>query len=108
VRGEVFDCGAVDELVGRGDAFFSAPPVEAQAAGLPQGDLLLTMQEAAALLGVSRFQMSALVKRMKLRVYETPTDMRRKLLRRSDVEALAQPRLKVQADDGDEGKAKAA
>ena len=57
----------------------------------------VTLQEAADILSVSRFQMSALVKRLKLKVYETPADRRRKLLRRVDVEALATPRLKTKA-----------
>jgi len=61
-----------------------------------RGDFV-TMQEAAELLGVSRFQVAAIVKRLNLRVYESQVDRRRKLIRRTDVEAAAQPRPKTDA-----------
>jgi len=54
------------------------------------------MQEAAEVLGVSRFQMAALVKRLKLQLYEKPADQRVKLLRRVDVEAASRPRPKTE------------
>jgi len=57
----------------------------------------VTMQEAADILGVSRFQMSSVVKRLKLKVFETPADRRRRLLLREEVERLAQPRPKAKA-----------
>ncbi len=57
----------------------------------------VTMQEAADLLGVSRFQVSTVVKRLKLKVFETPADRRRKLLLREEVLRLAQPRPKDEA-----------
>ena len=57
-----------------------------------QGGEYLTMQEAAALLGVSRYQVSRLVTRLGLRVYERPADRRIKLLRREDVETALRPR----------------
>jgi len=57
----------------------------------------VTMQEAADMLGVSRFQMAAVVKRLKLKVFETPADRRRKLLLREEVQRLAQPRPKTGA-----------
>jgi excisionase family DNA binding protein len=56
-----------------------------------EGEEYMTMQEAADRLGVSRFQVSRLVSRLKIPVYERPADRRIRLLSRADVEQLAKP-----------------
>lgn len=75
--------------VPRGGAIVSTPrPLE----GGDDGDEYVTLQEAATLLGVSRFQVSRLITRLQLPVYERPADRRIKLLRKRDVEAALRPR----------------
>ncbi len=51
----------------------------------------LTLQEAADLLGVSRFRMARMAKDQRLPVYSRPADRRIRLFRRSDVERLQEP-----------------
>ena len=70
---------------------------EARPAGRGAHGEYVTMQEAADILGVSRFQMSTVMKRLKLKVFETQADRRRKLLLREEVLRLAQPRPKTGA-----------
>lgn len=55
-------------------------------------DEFITLQEAEAILGVSRFTIWRLIKDGELTAYQAPADRRRKLVRREDVEALATPR----------------
>lgn len=74
---------------------------EAQPPG--EGEAYVTMQQAADILGVSRFQVSRLVSRLKVPIYERPADRRIKLLRRADVDQLGAPRRR-----GEAPKAKAA
>ena len=52
----------------------------------------LSLQEAADLMGVSRFKMWRLVRDGKLETFESERDRREKLVRRVDVEALIRPR----------------
>ncbi len=49
---------------------------------------LITLSEAAELLGVSRPTMGRIVQRVPLRTYPDPTDARAKLVSRADVRAL--------------------
>lgn len=56
----------------------------------------VTLLEAARLLGISRTKMWQLAQ--SLAIYELPTDGRVKLLKRSDVEALRQPRPRLASD----------
>lgn len=49
---------------------------------------LITLTEAAQLLGVSRPTMGRLVARVPLRTYPDPLDARAKLVRRADVQKL--------------------
>jgi predicted DNA-binding transcriptional regulator AlpA len=49
---------------------------------------LITLSEAAELLGVSRPTMGRIVLRVPLRTYPDPTDARAKLVSRADVRAL--------------------
>jgi excisionase family DNA binding protein len=51
----------------------------------------VTQAEAAALLGVSRWTLQERIRKAQLPVYSAPADHRRRLLRRADVEQLAQP-----------------
>lgn len=51
-------------------------------------DELMTMQEAAESLGVSRFKMGRLVRDGLIQAYVSPLDRRQKLVRRRDVDAL--------------------
>ena len=52
----------------------------------------LTLQQAADLMGVSRFKLWRLVRDGKLTAHVSERDRREKLVRRADVEALMQPR----------------
>ena len=49
---------------------------------------LITLSEAARVLGVSRPTMSRLVTKIPLVTYQDPLDSRAKLVRRADVQAL--------------------
>ena len=51
----------------------------------------LTMQEAAEVLGVTRFTISRLVRDGVLASYVSPLNRRQKLVKRADVEALREP-----------------
>ena len=53
--------------------------------------VFITVTEACALLGVSRWWMWDRIRRGELKTYALPKDRRLKLLRRADVEALRQP-----------------
>jgi len=55
-------------------------------------DEFITLQQAADDLGVSRFTMWRLIRDGELVAYQAPSDRRRKLIRRVDLEALKQPR----------------
>ncbi len=52
----------------------------------------LTLQEAADLMGVSRFKLWRLVRDGKLVAHQSERDRREKLVRRTDIEALMTPR----------------
>jgi excisionase family DNA binding protein len=52
----------------------------------------LTIQQAAELLGVSRFRMARLVRDQQLPIFERAVDKRVRWLRRADVQALLEPR----------------
>ena len=49
------------------------------------------VEEAAQLLGVTRFTISRLIRAGELTTFVSPLNRRKKLLRREDVEALRQP-----------------
>jgi excisionase family DNA binding protein len=51
----------------------------------------LDVEQAAELLGVTRFTISRLIRAGELTTYVSPLNRRKKLLRREDVEALRQP-----------------
>jgi hypothetical protein len=57
-------------------------------------DEYVTIQQAADLLGVSRFRMARIIKDQQLPVFERAVDKRIKWLRRSDVDGLLEPRPK--------------
>jgi excisionase family DNA binding protein len=52
----------------------------------------MSLQEAADALGVSRFTLWRLIRDEQLAAYQLPADRRRKLVKRSEVEALKRPR----------------
>jgi len=52
----------------------------------------LTLQEAADVMGVSRFKLWRLVRDGKLVAHQSERDRREKLVRRADVEAVIKPR----------------
>ena len=52
----------------------------------------LSLQEAADLMGVSRFKLWRLVREGKLAAHQSERDRREKLVRRADVEAVIRPR----------------
>ncbi|MDP9364858.1 MAG: helix-turn-helix domain-containing protein [Chloroflexota bacterium] len=56
------------------------------------GDEFVTMREAQEILGVSKFTMWRLVREGKLAAFQSEVDRREKLIRRSDLEGLRQPR----------------
>ncbi len=49
---------------------------------------VMTVQEAATYLGVSRFKLARLIRDGELRAYVTPLDKRRRLIKRADLDAL--------------------
>ena len=55
-------------------------------------DEFLTVQEAAQLMGVSRFTVWRRIKDGKLPVYEAGVDRRVRLVKRTDIESLMTPR----------------
>lgn len=55
-------------------------------------DEYLGLQEAADLMGVSRFTLWRLIRDGQLTAYQSEADKRRKLVRRADVEALREPK----------------
>jgi excisionase family DNA binding protein len=57
-----------------------------------EGDEYLTIQQAADLLGVSRFRMARLVRDQRLPTFERAVDKRVRWLRRTDVQAMLEPR----------------
>ena len=69
----------------------------------PPGEYV-TLQEAAEILGVSRFRMARLAADEELPVFTRPADRRVKLFKRGDVERLREP----QPLERQEGKALAA
>ena len=69
-------------------------------------DAFVTMSEAQEILGVSRFKIWQLVKEGKLPTFRSELDRREKLIRRSDLDAIRQPRAD-DADDRGQGKAAA-
>ncbi len=54
-------------------------------------DEFVSMREAQEILGVSNFTMWRMVRDGELVAYQSRTDRRKKLVRRSDLEALRQP-----------------
>lgn len=54
-------------------------------------DEYLSLQEAAELMGVSRFKLWRLLKEGKLTAYQSERDRREKLVSRREVEALIRP-----------------
>ena len=56
------------------------------------GDQYVTMTEAQAILGVSRFKIWQLVKDGRLPTFQSELDRRQKLIRRNDLDALREPR----------------
>lgn len=58
----------------------------------------VTMREAQEILGVSNFTMWQLVKRGELAAYQSATDRRKKLVRRSDLDALRAPKPIIDED----------
>lgn len=65
---------------------------------------LVTLGEAAELLGVSRFKIGRLIRDGLLVAFRSPLDARAKLVRRADLEALREP---VEIDPAETGKAAA-
>lgn len=63
----------------------------------------LTMAEAAAVTGTSRFQMSRLIKREGIPTYELPRDRRQKLIKEQDLEQLKTPRPRPEEPGGQPG-----
>ncbi len=49
---------------------------------------VMTVQDAADYLGVSRFKLARLIRDGELRAYVTPLDKRRRLIKRADLDAL--------------------
>jgi excisionase family DNA binding protein len=62
-------------------------------------DDFLTLQQAADLMGVHRITVWRLVRAGKLQMYQSETNRRVKLVKRSDVEALVRPRP-IEVDEG--------
>ena len=62
-------------------------------------DDFVTIQEAAQLVGVSRWTIWRLVKDGRLQTYESEINRRVKLIQRADIEALSCPRP-VEAEEG--------
>lgn len=58
----------------------------------------LGLREAAELMGVSRFTIWRLIRDGQLPAYQSQVDRRQKLVRRSDVESLMQPRRLPEPD----------
>lgn len=56
------------------------------------GEEFVTMREAQEILGVSSFTIWRMVRDGELRAYQSGTDRRKKLIRRSDLDALAKPK----------------
>ncbi len=54
---------------------------------VPEGEMM-TVQEAAGYLGVSRFKLARLIRDGELTTYTTPLDRRQRLVRRRDLDAL--------------------
>ena len=54
-------------------------------------DEFVSMREAQEILGVSNFTMWRMVREGELTAYQSRTDRRKKLVRRSDLESLRQP-----------------
>jgi hypothetical protein len=65
-----------------------------------QEDEFMTLGEATDLLGVSKFKMQSLVKQGMLRTFSNPLDLRERLVRREDVEALRRPRVMEVIEEG--------
>jgi hypothetical protein len=70
------------------------PPGDSEAGGAEE---YLTIQQAAQLLGVSRFRMARIIRDQQLPTFERALDKRVKWLRRVDVQALLEPRPRVKA-----------
>jgi len=66
----------------------------------------VTMTEAQEILGVSRFKIWQLVKEGRLQTFRSDLDRREKLIRRSDLETIGQPRAET-AFEEEQGKAAA-
>ena len=62
-------------------------------------DDFLTLQQAADLMKVHRITVWRLVRDGKLQMYQSETNRRVKLVKRTDVEALMRPRP-IEADEG--------
>lgn len=60
----------------------------------PADEEYVTIQQAAELLGVSRFRMARVIKDQQVPVFERALDKRVKWVRRADVQALLEPRPK--------------
>jgi excisionase family DNA binding protein len=67
----------------------------------------LDVEQAAELLGVTRFTISRLIRAGELPTYVSPLNRRKKLLRREDVEALRQP-VPIEPEDTKKAAAAAA
>jgi len=63
---------------------------------------LLTVQQAAEYLGVSRFKLARLIADGELTTFTTPLDRRRKLVKQGDLDALKE---RVQPSKSGEGRA---
>jgi excisionase family DNA binding protein len=62
-------------------------------------DEYLTVQQAAELMGVSRWTLWRRIRAGELRAYEAGIDRRVRLVKRADVEALMRPRP-IEIDEG--------
>ena len=68
----------------------------------------VTMTEAQALLGVSRFKIWQLVRNGEIETFESQLDRRQKLIRRADLDALRNPRPRLVNGDAKKAAALAA
>jgi hypothetical protein len=97
---ESFDCDSIEAVLQRIEAALVTvrdapePAPSPMSPPLPD-DEYVTLQEAAALLNISRYAMTRLIKEEGLSVFELPSDKRAKLLRRTEVLALQRPRPKA-------------
>jgi excisionase family DNA binding protein len=72
--------------------------------GAVRGEFV-TMKEAQEILGVSNFTIWQMVKDGRLPTFRSEVDRRKKLIRRSDLDAIQAPKP-INLEDRDEGQAK--